>query len=66
MIYKELTTVPGTLQILQKIIGINTIIIIRTNVQSHSILEIKGNLEYIQSIPLILVFKRKLKFREPK
>lgn len=36
----------------QKIIDISTIIIIRTNVQSHSILEAKGNLEYIQSIPL--------------
>lgn len=52
MINKELTVLPGILRILKKIIDISTIIIIRTNVQSHSILEAKGNLEYIQSIPL--------------
>lgn len=38
----------------QKNVAINAIIITRTNVQRHSILEVKGNLEHTQFIPLIL------------
>ena len=53
MIYKNL---PDTLQILKKT-SINTIIIIRTNVQNQSILEVRGDLEYIQPIPLLSLWR---------